>query len=145
MKRMAHTMATRLHSSLCFCALSFLFHFCYVQLQFTRFLFFIVEEECLHSSFFILHSSLTRHLLQCLQQEVVELLYRGDEHALVGRVGRTEGRSEGNHVEARMGGTDDAAFESSVDDLHLGLFAELDVVALLHGLQDGRVHVGLPA
>lgn len=32
---------------------------------------------------------LARHLLQRLQQEVVELLYRGDEHAFVGRVGRT--------------------------------------------------------
>ena len=139
---MAHTMATRLHSSLYFCTLyftSFLLHTTSVH---TLSLFHSRRRVL---TLFTLPSLLTRHLLQCLQQEVVELLYRGDEHALVGRVGRTEGWTEGNHVEARMGGTDDAAFESSVDDLHLGLFAELDVVALLHGLQDGRVHVGLPA
>ena len=44
MKRMAHMIAARFHSSLYFCALSFLFHFCYVQLQFTRFLAFVVED-----------------------------------------------------------------------------------------------------
>lgn len=69
-----------------------------------------------------------RRILKRCGKEVVELLYGGDEAALFGRVRTLQGGAERNHVQSRDGGADDAALQSRMDDLHLGLCAELCLV-----------------
>ena len=77
-------------------------------------------------------------------QEVVELLNGRYQHALIGRVRRAERRTEGYHVQSRNNGTDDAAFQTGMYDLHGRLGAKLLFVGFHHGFQDGRLDVGIP-
>ena len=54
-------------------------------------------------------------------------------------MGVHQGRAERDHIPVRVLRSEDAAFQTGVDDHHLGLFAELFLIDLLHQVEDGRV------
>ena len=69
----------------------------------------------------------------------------GDEATFVGCVGRTHCGAEAHHVHLRIFCSDDTAFQTCVDDLHLAVGTEEFFVNVLHERYDFAFGIGLPS
>ena len=74
-----------------------------------------------------------------------EQLDRWNEHTLIRRVHTSQGRTKRNHVQVRIFLQEQAALQTCMDGLHLGILAKQAFVTLNGNLQNLRVGVGLPA
>ena len=64
------------------------------------------------------------NISQDIQQMFPELIYRRNQHPLIGRVHTLQSRTKGNHIQCRVLIEEQTAFQSGMDSFHLGIYTE---------------------